>query len=210
VRASRSEAAVLGVTFVSTLVMHLETAIVAGVLLSLLLYLNRTSRPAIRSLVPDASDPQRKLVERRAGAAECPQLKILRIEGSLYFGAVNHVGEYLHHVEERKPGQKHLLLLGRSMNFVDIAGAELLAQEARRRRKRGGGLWFHGLREGAAAMLAKNPFAKDIGPGACFTEKRDAIAGIYAQLDKDVCANCRARIFEECGQAAEVSAPPAA
>jgi SulP family sulfate permease len=170
------------------------------VLLSLLLYLNRTSRPAIRSLVPDASDPQRKLVERRAGAAECPQLKILRIEGSLYFGAVNHVGEYLHHLEERKPGQKHLLLLGRSMNFVDIAGAELLAQEARRRKQRGGGLWFHGLREGAAAMLSKDPFAKDIGPGACFTEKRDAIAGIYAQLDKDVCAKCRARIFEECGQ----------
>lgn len=207
VRTSRAEAAVLGVTFISTLVMHLEMAIVAGVLLSLLLYLSRTSRPTIRSLVPDASDPQRKLVERHAGAAECPQLKILRIEGSLYFGAVNHVGEYLHHVEERKPGQKHLLILGRSMNFVDIAGAELLAQEARRRRKRGGGLWFHGLREGAAAMLAKNPFAKDIGPGACFTEKRDAIAGIYAQLDKDVCANCRARVFEECGQAEKTREP---
>ena len=211
VRASRSEAAVLGVTFAATLVMHLEMAVLAGVLLSLLLYLNRTSKPSLRSLVPDAADPQRKLVERRAGAAECPQLQILRIEGSLYFGAVNHVGEYLHHMEERKPGQKHLLLLGRSMNFVDIAGAELLAQEARRRRARGGGLWFHGLREGAAGMLAKEPFASDIGSEACFTEKRDAIAGIYARLDKDVCAKCSKRIFEECGMAAIVSpAPPAA
>ncbi len=211
VRASRSEAAVLGVTFTATLVMHLEMAVLAGVLLSLLLYLNRTSKPSLRSLVPDAADPQRKLVERRAGVAECPQLKVLRIEGSLYFGAVNHVGEYLHHLEERKPGQKHLLILGRSMNFVDIAGAELLAQEARRRRTRGGGLWFHGLREGAATMLAKEPFASDIGRDACFTEKRDAIAGIYARLDKDVCAKCSKRIFEECGTAGKVSpAPPAA
>ena len=208
VRASRSEAAVLGVTFAATLVMHLEMAVLAGVLLSLLLYLNRTSKPSLRSLVPDAADPQRKLVERRAGAAECPQLQILRIEGSLYFGAVNHVGEYLHHMEERKPGQKHLLLLGRSMNFVDIAGAGLLAQEARRRRARGGGLWFHGLREGAAGMLAKEPFASDIGSEACFTEKRDAIAGIYARLDKDVCAKCSKRIFEECGKVSP--APPAA
>ncbi len=211
VRASRSEAAVLGVTFAATLVLHLEMAVLAGVLLSLLLYLNRTSKPSLRSLVPDAADPQRKFVERRAGAAECPQLQILRIEGSLYFGAVNHVGEYLHHMEERKPGQKHLLLLGRSMNFVDVAGAELLAQEARRRRARGGGLWFHGLREGAATMLSKEPFAGDIGPEACFTEKRDAIAGIYARLDKDVCATCRKRIFEECGTAGKVSpVPPAA
>ena len=203
VRASRSEAAVLGVTFVATLVMHLEMAVLAGVLLSLLLYLNRTSKPTLRSLVPDAADPQRKLVERRAGAAECPQLQILRIEGSLYFGAVNHVGEYLHHQEERKPGQKHLLLLGRSMNFVDIAGAGLLAQEARRRRARGGRLWFHGLREGAAAMLAKEPFASDIGREARFMEKREAIAGIYAQLDRDVCAGCDKRIFEECGGTGE-------
>ncbi len=208
VRASRAEAAVLIVTFVATLVMHLEMAVLAGVLLSLLLYLNRTSKPSLRSLVPDPADPQRKLVERRAGAPECPQLQMLRIEGSLYFGAVNHVGEYLHHQEERKPGQKHLLIFGRSMNFVDIAGAELLAQEARKRRARGGGLWLHGLREGAVAMLAKEPFAGDIGREAIFTEKREAIAGIYARLDKEVCAKCSKRIFEECGKVSP--APPAA
>ena len=46
--------------------------VLAGVLLSLLLYLNRTSKPGLRSLVPDAADPQRKLVERRAGAAPRP------------------------------------------------------------------------------------------------------------------------------------------
>jgi SulP family sulfate permease len=116
---------------------------------------------------------------------------------------VNHVGEYLHHMEERKPGQKHLLILGRSMNFVDIAGAELLAQEARRRHARGGGLWFHGLREGAAAMLAKEPFAGDIGKEAYFTEKREAIADIYAP-DAHVCASAK-RIFEECAGRAQRS-----
>lgn len=198
-RASRSETAVLVATFVATLVMHLEMAVLAGALLSLLLYLNRTSKPSLRSLVPDAANPLRKFTERRAGAAECPQLKMLRIEGSLYFGAINHVGEYLHHLDENKSDQKHLLILSRSMNFVDIAGAELLAQEARRRRARGGDLWFHGLREDAAAMLAKEPFAGDIRQDACFTEKSKAIASIHARLDKDICAVCRARIFKECG-----------
>lgn len=198
VRTSRSEAAVLAVTFVSTLVMHLEMAIMAGVLLSLLLYLYRTSRPIIRSLVPDANDPGRKFRERAAGQPECPQLKILRIEGSLYFGAVNHVAEYLHHLAEQHPDKKHLLLMAKSMNFVDIAGAELLAAEARRRRAAGGGLYFYGLREAAARMLGKPPFRQDIGEGAFFQTKREAISAVFDRLDRDVCARCTARIFEEC------------
>lgn len=198
VRTTRSEAAVLGVTFVATLVMHLEMAILAGVLLSLLLYLNRTSRPSIRSLVPDAADPGRKFRERAAGMPECPQLKILRIEGSLYFGAVNHVSEYLHHLAEQKPRQKHLLLMGKSMNFVDIAGAELIAAEARWRRSSGGGLYCYGLREEAARMLGKDPFRQGIGEGASFATKREAIAAIFECLDRGVCATCTKRIFEEC------------
>jgi SulP family sulfate permease len=198
VRTSRSEAAVLGVTFVATLVMHLEMAIIAGVLLSLLLYLNRTSRPSIRSLVPDAADPGRKFRELAAGMPECPQLKILRIEGSLYFGAVNHVSEYLHHLAEQKSRQKHLLLMGKSMNFIDIAGAELIAAEARRRRDAGGGVYFYGLREEAARMLGKDPFRHDIGADVAFATKREAIEGIFVRLDRGVCANCTKRIFEEC------------
>ena len=198
VRTSRSETAVLAVTFIATLVMHLEMAVVAGVLLSLLLYLNRTSRPGIRSLVPDASDPGRKFIERTAGIAECPQLKILRIEGSLYFGAVNHVADYLHHLAERKPAQKHLLLMGKSMNFVDIAGAELIAAESIRRHRASGALYCYGLREKAARMLGKAPFRQALGEGALFATKHEAIAGIFERLDRSICATCTARIFEEC------------
>jgi SulP family sulfate permease len=200
VRVSRSEAAVLAVTFGATLVMHLEFAILVGIVLSLMLYLNRTSRPTIRSLVPDAADPRRRFVERQPGQAECPQLKIVRIEGSLYFGAANHVGEYFHDIAERQPQKKHLLLMGRSMNFVDVAGAELLAQEARSRRARGGALYFHSLREAACRMLCRQPYAEDIGREALFAKKRDAIAGIFERLDPEVCAGCKARIFEECAR----------
>jgi SulP family sulfate permease len=198
VRTSGAEARVLAATFLATLLMHLEFAILVGVMLSLLLYLSRTSRPAIRSIIPDPADPARKFRERRAGEPECPQLRLLRIEGSLYFGAVSHVAEYLHEHAERRPGQKHLLLLGRSMNFVDLAGAELLAQEARRRAAAGGRLWFHGLRESAADMLAKAAWGSSFGDGAFFHTKREAISGVFERLDRRVCAHCEARVFTEC------------
>ena len=199
-RASRGEAAVLAGTLVATLVMHLEMAVLVGIVLSLLLYLRRTSRPALRSMVPDPDSPLRRFRERRPGELECPQIQVLRIEGSLYFGAVDHVAEYLSQVEERRPAQKHLLVFARSMNFVDVAGAELLAREARRRRARGGGLYFHGLRESARQMLHGPAFASEFPADMSFTTKREAIAEIYRRADRSVCATCRARIFQECSE----------
>ncbi|MBI3525304.1 MAG: SulP family inorganic anion transporter [Betaproteobacteria bacterium] len=197
-RASRSEATVLGVTFVATLVMHLEFAILVGIVLSLLLYLNRTSRPRIRSLLPDLNDPQRNMIERQAGQTECPQLKIIRIEGSIYFGAVNHIDEYFHEIAERRPGQKHLLLAGRSMNFVDVAGAELLAHEAERRRKAGGGMYFFSLRESALKMLGKAAFSDRLGAIVNFPSTTLAFSALVPNLDPEICATCQARVFREC------------
>ncbi len=197
-RASRSEAAVLAVTFVATLVMHLEIAILVGIIVSLFLYLNRTARPTIRSMIPDRHDPKRRVVVREPGQAECPQLRMVRIEGSIYFGAVSHIGEYFHENAERRPDQKHLLLRGKSTNFVDVAGAELLAHEAERRRKAGGGLYFVSLREAPLKMLGKPVFSARLGPIVNFPSTGQAIAALVPSLDPDICARCTARIFLEC------------
>jgi SulP family sulfate permease len=197
-RASRAESAVLLATFIATLVMHLEFAVLLGIVLSLVMYLQRTSRPALRSIIPDPQSPQRRFRERKPGEAECPQLRLLRIEGSLYFGAVDHVGDYLRRIEEQHPAQKHLLVLSKSMNFVDVAGAELLAGEAARRRARGGGIYFYGLRDSASKMLGGPAFASKFEPGGNFPTKGQAIATLFERLDRGICASCRARIFSEC------------
>ena len=47
---------------------------------------------------------------------ECPQLKLLRMEGEIYFGAATHVAEHLHALRQNHPGQKHLLVMSKSMN----------------------------------------------------------------------------------------------
>jgi SulP family sulfate permease len=89
-RTSRQEAVVLAVTFSATLLMNLEFAIYVGVLLAMLLYLNRTSRPSMEDVKPAPGEGQYHF-ESDTGLPDCPQLKILRINGSLFFGAVDHV-----------------------------------------------------------------------------------------------------------------------
>jgi SulP family sulfate permease len=197
-RTSRAETAVLAVTFAATLLMALEMAIVAGVVLSLILYLHRTSQPRVVSIVPDPSSASRKFTESRDGRAECPQLRMVRIEGSIYFGAVDHVDGYLEWLREARPAQKHVMLMAKGVRFVDIAGAELLAHEARRRRAAGGGLYLHGLRHEAERLLRKEPFIDAIGAGNIFATKDQAIRTIFDRLDRDTCLHCTARIFLEC------------
>lgn len=197
-RSSRAELAVLVLTFLATLVLHLEFAILLGVMLSMIFYLHRSSQPAIRVVGPDPTDPQRKFKPVPSGGAECPQLKIVRIEGSLYFGAVSHVDEALHGFTQAYPEQKHLLLMSKSINFIDVSGAALLAREARRRALAGGSLSFYSLRAGAEEMLLKPDYVEDIGRNSVYASKHGAIAANVARLDTAICRQCKARVFTEC------------
>jgi SulP family sulfate permease len=196
-RASRSETAVLAVTFLATLFFPLEFAIFAGVLLSLLLYLNRTSHPTILSRVPNPAAAGRKFTSADH-LPECPQIKILRIDGSLFFGAVNYFQETLRAYERKRPEQKHIALFMSGVNFIDVAGAEALTQAARRQRERGGGLYLVNVKEAVCSRLRRGRYIEEIGNENIFVSKTEAFGTIYRKLDRPTCMDCRARIFKEC------------
>ncbi len=198
VRASRSEAGVLVVTFLATLFLELEFAIYLGVLLSLVIFLSRTSTPEIVLLAPDPDDPKRKLINVESKPiAQCPQLRIIRIDMSIYFGSINHIQSKLAEITEVQ-GIKHILIMMQGVNFIDVAGAEVLTQEAKRLQALGGGLYFAGMKGKVWQFMAQGEFIREIGPRNFFNSKPEAIHVIYQRLDKEICAHCSARIFQEC------------
>ncbi len=197
VRTSRSETAVLGVTLVATLTAQLEFAIYIGVLLSLMLYLSRTSRPRIDDVKPDPSEHS-YLFTTRSGLPDCPQLKMVRINGSIFFGAVDHVQRILQNIDIDKPTQKHLLIDATGINFIDIAGAEMLAVEAKRRRRLGGGLYLYRVNSEVMQLLERGGYFDDIGKDNIFPVKARAVGFIYSKLDTEICRRCEAQIFREC------------
>ncbi|HBH35359.1 MAG TPA: sodium-independent anion transporter, partial [Gammaproteobacteria bacterium] len=66
--------------------LELEFAIYLGVLLSLVLFLAKTSTPHIPTLSVD-SDSGKLINIRKKPMKQCPQLKIIRIDMSIYFGS---------------------------------------------------------------------------------------------------------------------------
>jgi SulP family sulfate permease len=182
IRSSRQETAVLAVTFLATLTLQLEYAIYLGVLVSMLLYLRRTSRPGLEPVqpVPGISPPV------FAPSGESPQsvagLTIVRLNGSIYFGAVNHVEESLQAADDGCPGAPHLLLIAAGINFIDLAGAQMLANEARRRQALGGGLYLFNMKEEALGTLRGSGQLEAIGLDNIFRLGDDVVGVLTARI----------------------------
>jgi SulP family sulfate permease len=197
----RSEAAIAGATFAAMLVLPLQEAVLGGVGLSLVSYLYRTSRPALRTMGFTRHDAWRPMVViDGTSVPECPQLKLLRMEGSVYFGAVAHVSDRLQALRNQPEPAPHLLVMAKSMNFVDDAGASMWEQEHLHRRAlpAGGDLYFHRPRPEVLQTWTRRGFIARLGPGHVFDDKRTAIASIVPHLDGARCARCTLRVFEEC------------
>jgi len=196
IRTSLSESTVLAVTLLATLFVQLEFAIYTGILLSLMLYLKRTSHPVILDVKPDPTEGSYHY-SAETGLPDCPQVKCVRINGSIFFGAVDHTQQLLHQIGERTP-QKHVVIAASGINFVDVAGAELFAHEAKRRRRFGGGLYFYRLKDEVMRLLRRGGYLHDIGEENMFPVKANAIGAIYPKLDTAICRECKLRIFREC------------
>lgn len=218
---SRSDFSVALATMAATVTIRLEIAILLGMILSLMSFLYRTSKPAMRTMGFDSRGLDRQFVVidnspdagletkkssgpdgpdegPRQALPECPQLKLLRMEGEVYFGATQHVADILHALRTQPQPQKHLLVMGKSMNFIDLAGAELWEAELAARRAMGGDLYFHRPRPEVIRMWRKTGFTSVLGTEHQFPDKFTAIATIFNKLDPDICRRCTARIFWEC------------
>lgn len=130
-RVSRSEFVVMALTCLATLLLELQTAIYAGVLVSLFFYLKRTSQPRVQTW--------------RDGEVE-----VMRVGGSIFFGA----SHYLQSRLQQLPGHD-VVIEAQQINFIDYSGVEMLHQEARRLRGLGGSLTLHHARAQVIEELRK-------------------------------------------------------
>ena len=197
---SRSEAAILITTFLATLFLELEFAIYMGVLLSLIFFLAKTSSPYIPTLSIDVDEVtgKRSLINiEKKPLKQCPQLKIIRIDMSIYFGSINQILNRISQIVENEKIY-HILIVATGINFIDLAGAEALVAENDKLRRHGGGLYFVGLKSTVYEFAARTNFIKKIGPHHFFDSKSEAIRRIYQRLDHKVCEKCNAQIFLEC------------
>jgi len=193
-KSSGRELVVLGITLLGTLFFDLEFALLAGIVASFFFYMERTSKPNIATL---AVDKQKRLVNviRDKDALECSNLKIVRIDGSLYFGSIEKISDYLSNLYEENEIQ-HILIAGDGINFIDLAAAEWLTNEILKWQKNRGGIYIAGLKIVSQDILKKGGFMEKMGQDIFFKDKKTAIAEIHKKID----VPCEVKAFDECNE----------
>jgi SulP family sulfate permease len=152
VRASRFDAALVGVTAFTAIFIDVEDSILAGVALSILWFVARASRPGIRELIVT---PERLIRERAPGEERATSLLIYDLEGELFFGAAPHFQSHLNRIidETDRTGIKYVVLrLKRTWN-PDVVVVEHLERFLRDAQKRAVTVFLAGVRPDFLSML---------------------------------------------------------
>jgi len=195
-RSTRSDAAVMLVTFLFTVFLNIEFSIYIGVLLSIGLHLAKTSHPRIYSVIPDFTTG--KLVSSAQGQT-CCQMDILQIEGSIFFGSAAFVIEDLQRRLRHNAEVSHLLIRMHQVNTLDASGIHILEIILDDIRERGGGIYFSGVNKRVFDVLNNSGISKDIGHTHIHSSTRAAIRqAMRESFCPVICAACEVVVFREC------------
>ena len=122
---SKADFAAVSATILLTLTMGVEIGVSAGVILSVLLYLWKTSRPHIAEvgLVP-GTEHFRNILRHKV--LTDPRLVTLRVDESLYFANARYLEDYIHNRIAGDTQVRHLILQCTAVNEVDSSALESL------------------------------------------------------------------------------------
>ncbi|MEJ2746761.1 MAG: SulP family inorganic anion transporter [Anaerolineae bacterium] len=192
----KADAVIMVLTLTGTLFLDIQFAVLLGILISLVLYIVRTSMPRVHVVLPDDNF---KHFSYQPEKPPCPQLGILDILGDLYFGAVNHVEEIIFAQADKHPEQRFLLIRMTHVNHCDFSGIHMLESVLRAYRDRGGDIFFVRVGYSVMQLMQSTGFADLLGLDH-FLDEDGAIGHIfYHVLDPVVCIyECPVRAFKEC------------
>lgn len=137
---SRRDFSAVIVTLLLTLAAGVEAGLVGGVVLSLLLYLYKTSRPHIAEIgLVSGTEHFRNVLRHKVQVSS--QLASLRVDEGLYFANARVLEDRVNALVSERPELRHLVMQCSAINDIDASALESL--EAIDQRLRDAGLCLH-------------------------------------------------------------------
>lgn len=171
------------VTFAATLgfAPHLDSGILLGAGLAIVLYLYRSMRPRVAVLGRHSDGTLRDAQLHKLQTSE--YIIVIRFDGSLYFANVPHfedavLAEVAHHTKAR-----YLLIVGDGLNQVDASGEEVLRHLVERLRDNRIGVAFSGLKRQVLQVMRNTGLDAFIGERDLFRTEDQALDAIRRRID---------------------------
>ncbi len=182
-QAHRHDGIAAVVTFVATLgfAPHLDTGILAGAGLAIVLYLYRTMKPRVALLSRHADGTLRDARLHSLPLSE--HIIALRFDGELFFANVPYFEDALLAAVAAHSGARQLLIVGDGINQLDASGEEMLRHLVSRLRASGVSIVFSGLKQQVLHVMRNTGLYDLIGEDNMFRTQDHAINALYERIE---------------------------
>ena len=180
----RSDGIVWLTTFALVIVVDAESGIIAGVAVSLVIYLRRTSQPHIAEIGRLPRTQQFRNVLRHS-VETIPGVTLIRVDENLYFANSDYLIDYVLERVARRPDIRHVVLVGTAINHIDYCGLEALELLNSRLKERSVVLHLAEFKGPVMDQLSKTHLAEKIRPGQVFFTISDAMSALGHSLQED-------------------------
>ncbi len=178
--ASRHDGIAAAATFVVTLAVapHLDTGILVGAGLAIVLYLLRTMKPRVAILGRHADGTLRDARVHHLPASQV--VTAVRFDGRLYFANVSYFEDAILEAVAANPQAPYLLVVGDGINELDASGEEVMRHLVERLRGNGITVAFSGLKKQVLDVMHATGLFDYIGRQQVFATADMALAAIHA------------------------------
>ncbi|RMG38333.1 MAG: SulP family inorganic anion transporter [Gammaproteobacteria bacterium] len=183
-RTSRQDGIAAVVTFVATLAFapNIQNGILTGILLSLVLFLFRTMRPAVVILGVDENGVLRSAKRYNLPKLH-PNITAIRFDGQLYFANVAYFEEAVLYLVGADPDLREILVVADGINGLDASGVEMLRNLLERLEKSGVGLSFANVKENVLEVFKRSGLCERIGDENIYPSVQIAVTALRRKLE---------------------------
>ncbi|MAZ03676.1 MAG: sodium-independent anion transporter [Sneathiella sp.] len=174
---SKSDAAAWLVTFAVVMAEGIEMGIIAGVGISLILFLWRSSKPHIAIVGRVGSSEHFRNIKRHQ-VRTCPHVLAIRVDESLFFANTRYFENYILSAIVDQPEVKHVVFICSAINAIDGSALESLEQLITDLKS--AGVTFHLAEVKGPVMdrLQRTHFLEHLKPGEVFLSTHEAFKAL--------------------------------
>ena len=173
---SLADFAAVGTTVALTLLIGVEAGVSAGVVVSILLFLWRTSRPHIAEVGRVPGTEHFRNVRRHKVETD-PRILTIRVDESLYFANARYLEDYVLDRAAGCPDLRHVILQCSAINDIDLSALESLEAIDHRLASMGVTLHLSEVKGPVTDKLARTPFLEHLA-GRVFLTQHQAILAL--------------------------------
>ena len=180
----RGDGLVWLITFAGVLAMDAESGIIAGVTLSLIIYLRRTSQPHIAEIGRIHNTELFRNVLRHK-TERVPDVMLIRVDENLYFANSDYLVDYvLNRINQQEESVSHVVLVGSAINHIDYSGLEALELLHENLAEQNIQLHLAEFKGPVMDQLDKTHLLQKITPGRSFFTISDALQALSPEYSK--------------------------